>query len=169
MRAHLVPDEDAITAELHKLNIYSAGGHFKAHKDTPRDEDQFGSLVVCLPVPFEGGVLSFEHGGKRDACSWAPKGPQKPSTYGFWGPDGEAKKKEAFDKYQEALLDHKPCNEVQWAAFFGDVTHSISSVTEGHRITLSFVLKRTSAPGARGGESGVISAASFHVDLLTML
>ena len=36
VRAALVPDAGAVRAELHKLNLYTTGGHFKAHQDTPR-------------------------------------------------------------------------------------------------------------------------------------
>ena len=44
-----------IRAELYKLNVYSGpSGMFKAHVDTPRSDDQVGSLVVALPVAFEG-------------------------------------------------------------------------------------------------------------------
>ena len=31
VRSMLVPDAGGITAEMHKLNIYSTGGHFKVH------------------------------------------------------------------------------------------------------------------------------------------
>lgn len=44
-----------LRAELYKLNVYSGpSGLFKKHVDTPRAENQVGSLVVCLPVGFEG-------------------------------------------------------------------------------------------------------------------
>ena len=47
----MVPNVQGIGAELYKLNIYSAGGFFnKAHVDTPRSDQMFGSLVVCLPT-----------------------------------------------------------------------------------------------------------------------
>ena len=47
----MVPDIHHLRCELYKLNIYTApGGHFKAHVDTPRSEQMFGSLVVCLPT-----------------------------------------------------------------------------------------------------------------------
>ena len=48
-------DKFGIRAELYKLNAYRApSGHFRPHVDTPRGEDQIGSLVVCLPTAFEG-------------------------------------------------------------------------------------------------------------------
>jgi hypothetical protein len=44
-----------VVAELYKLNVYSGpSGRFKPHVDTPRGFTQFGSLVVCLPNPYEG-------------------------------------------------------------------------------------------------------------------
>lgn len=39
------------------------GSFFKPHKDTPRSEKMFGSLVVVLPVAHEGGSLIFRHKG----------------------------------------------------------------------------------------------------------
>lgn len=44
----------SIQAELYKLNVYSTGGHFKAHVDTPHSKEMFGSLVVCLLSSREG-------------------------------------------------------------------------------------------------------------------
>ena len=128
VRATLVPDEDAITAELHKLNIYTAGGHFKQHKDTPRDEQQFGSLVVCLPVPFKGGALSFEHGGKRQTCDWAHRTPSLPYQYHPYNdPDAAAKRKEAEDKFREGLLDQKS------ATRSSGLRSSVTSPTRYHK------------------------------------
>ncbi|KZT24045.1 hypothetical protein NEOLEDRAFT_1210256, partial [Neolentinus lepideus HHB14362 ss-1] len=55
----------SIKAELYKLNIYGPGAFFKAHKDTPRAENMFGSLVVVYPTPHEGGALILCHRGKE--------------------------------------------------------------------------------------------------------
>ena len=49
----------SIRAELYKLNVYSTGGHFKAHVDTPRSKEMFGSLVVFLPSVFTDQFPSF--------------------------------------------------------------------------------------------------------------
>ncbi|KAI0365156.1 hypothetical protein BV20DRAFT_982762 [Pilatotrama ljubarskyi] len=46
-----------IRAELYMLNIHGKGASFKPHKDTPRGENMFGSLVVVFPTPHEGGQL----------------------------------------------------------------------------------------------------------------
>ena len=38
--------EKQIFARMDKVNLYTAGGFFKAHKDTPRSNTMFGSLVL---------------------------------------------------------------------------------------------------------------------------
>ncbi|KAK3692269.1 oxidoreductase [Podospora appendiculata] len=61
-----------VRAELYKLNVGLRGrGHFHPHVDTPRSPSQFGSLVVCLPVPHEGGELEVRHKGKTMAFDWS--------------------------------------------------------------------------------------------------
>ncbi|KAL0575720.1 hypothetical protein V5O48_006254 [Marasmius crinis-equi] len=54
-----------VEAELYKLNVYDKGGFFRAHKDTPRNERMFGSLVVVFPTPHTGGDLVLRHDGKE--------------------------------------------------------------------------------------------------------
>lgn len=39
--------------------------------DTPRSEAQVGSLVVCLPVPFQGGALAVRHQGCEVLHDWS--------------------------------------------------------------------------------------------------
>ena len=71
----MVPDNinmsSGVQAELYKLNIYSNGGHFKAHVDTPRSPLMFGSLVLCLPLPFTGGSLVTRHQGQQICFDWS--------------------------------------------------------------------------------------------------
>ncbi|WEW58788.1 hypothetical protein PRK78_004256 [Emydomyces testavorans] len=60
-----------VRAELYKLNVYSEpSGLFRAHVDTPRSQDQFGSLVVCLPSAHEGGTLIVRHHGGLVRFAW---------------------------------------------------------------------------------------------------
>ena len=55
-------DVRGVYAQLYKLNVYSAPSRkFKAHVDTPRSEQQFGSLVVCFPVEHAGEDYSVVH------------------------------------------------------------------------------------------------------------
>ena len=60
-----------IRAELYKLNVYCSGGFFKAHVDTPRSSEMFGSLVVSLPAQFEGGALVTRHQGREVRFDWS--------------------------------------------------------------------------------------------------
>ena len=68
----LVPDVLNIRAELYKMNVYSGPtGCFKAHVDTPRGGNMFGSLVVCLPSQFTGGSLVTSHKGQEVTYDWS--------------------------------------------------------------------------------------------------
>lgn len=68
----LMPNSDKeILARVDKVNLYTAGGFFKAHKDTPRSTAMFGSLVMCLPSSFEGGQLVIKHKSGETAYDWS--------------------------------------------------------------------------------------------------
>jgi hypothetical protein len=117
IRRSLCPDDEQNpAAELHALNVYGPRGHFVAHKDTPRDTDVFGTLVLCLPVSFSGGSLVLRHGSVRRFV-WETDG-----DFGFGRQD---------DSYP-----------VQWAAFYSDVDHEIEPVADGTRVTLTWLLRR---------------------------
>ena len=81
----LLPNESVhtIRAEPYKLNIYTTGGHFKSHVDTPRSTAMFGSLVVCLPSRLSGGQLVTRHGGKKICYDWSST-PDKPPCNPEW-------------------------------------------------------------------------------------
>ena len=103
----------SLRCELYKLNVYAKGGLFKAHRDTPRSASMLGSLVVCLPVPHQGGALLVRQAGREVAYDWS------------WQLDGGGGARR---------------QQVQWAAFFGDVEHEIQEVTAGYRVTLTYNL-----------------------------
>ncbi|KAJ7165655.1 hypothetical protein C8R43DRAFT_216191 [Mycena crocata] len=108
-------DQD-IDAELYKLNIYDKGSFFKAHKDTPRGENMFGSLVVVFPTAHIGGALHLRHGDKE----------------------------EIFDSAQTLSPFETPT--VAYVAFYGDVEHEVAIVESGHRVTLTYNLYFTDDP-----------------------
>lgn len=118
-RALCPGDRQNPVAELYALNVYGAHGHFVAHKDTPRDPDVFGTLVVCLPVRFSGGGLVLHHGSIR-RFEW-----ETADSFGFGQRD---------DTYP-----------LHWAAFYSDVDHEIEPVTNGTRVTLTWLLRRAAA------------------------
>lgn len=83
------------------------GAFFKAHKDTPRGENMYGSLVLIYPAAHEGGTLIFRHGNKE----WK------------------------FDS-GEALAKAKGPS-IAYAAFFSDVEHEVTLLQSGYRVTLT--------------------------------
>jgi hypothetical protein len=114
IQRELLPDDpNPISAELYGVNVYTEGGHFAPHKDTPRGKDMFGSLVVCLPSQFSHGHLVLSHRGVIKKYDWG-----------------------------SAIQKQKKPNQLHWAAFFGDVDHQIESVWWGARVTLTYLLRR---------------------------
>jgi len=95
---------------LYKLNVYGKGDFFKAHKDTPRDQDMFGSLVVVLPTQHEGGQFVL----RQEEKEW---------TLDF------------TDRFASAT---EP--SVCFVAFFGDTEHEVLPVTSGYHVTLTYNL-----------------------------
>ncbi|KAI1419486.1 hypothetical protein F5Y12DRAFT_789007 [Xylaria sp. FL1777] len=125
---NLQDDSDSrrgVRAELSKLNVYSGpSGHFRAHVDTPRSVDQFGSLVVCLPVAYTGGQLVVQHLDRHVEFDWGTS--------------------------QQDMLNSPT---IQWAAFYSDCTREVLEVVSGHRITLTYNLYATHGGGAITGLS----------------
>src|SRR5258708_18416842 len=71
IQQELVPhDPNPISAELYTVNVYTDGGHFAPHKDTPRGDDMFGTLIVCLPSQFGNGKLVLSHRGVVQKYNW---------------------------------------------------------------------------------------------------
>lgn len=54
-----------VSAELYKLMIYDPGSFFVPHRDTEKAPGMFGTLVVVLPSPHEGGALEVRHAGRQ--------------------------------------------------------------------------------------------------------
>ncbi|KAK2021350.1 2OG-Fe(II) oxygenase superfamily protein [Colletotrichum zoysiae] len=53
-----------VGAELYKLLVYEKGAMFKAHTDSEKCPGMFGTLVICLPSPHEGGDVVVKHAGQ---------------------------------------------------------------------------------------------------------
>ncbi|KAL4249500.1 hypothetical protein ABKN59_007217 [Abortiporus biennis] len=112
------PNADrSIRAELYKLNVYGPGSFFKAHKDTPRGENMFGSLVLILPTTFEGGSLVLRDKGKEWTLDPLHEGNPPADTL-----------------------------KLGYIALYGDVEHEVLEVTSGYRITITYNLYYTTPP-----------------------
>ncbi|PSC67932.1 14 kDa zinc-binding isoform A [Micractinium conductrix] len=72
VRSRMLPDVAAsrLSARLHALNVYTPGGFFRPHRDTPRGGGLVGSLLVCLPVGHSGGQLRVQHDGCAVVYDW---------------------------------------------------------------------------------------------------
>lgn len=90
-----------------------AGGHFKAHKDTPKGENHIGTLLIGLPFAFTGGQLILEHGSDKATVDW---------SHAHEHLKGEARTPLALP----------------WVFFYSDVQHEILPVQSGHRLTLAY-------------------------------
>jgi len=88
------------------------GSFFKSHKDTPRSDSMFGSLVIVFPIAHEGGALHLS-----STSNWQSS---------------------SIDFCQ--ILKNAPANSIAFAAFYGDVDHEVEEVTSGYRVSLTFNL-----------------------------
>ena len=93
-----------------KLFFAGKGDFFKAHKDTPRGQDMFGSLVVVFPTAHEGGQFVLR----------------------------QAEKKWTLDFADKIATTTEP--SVCFMAFYGDLEHEVLPVTSGYRVTLTYNL-----------------------------
>ncbi|KAJ3491966.1 hypothetical protein NLI96_g258 [Meripilus lineatus] len=103
-------DQQGVEAEIYKLNVYGEGSFFKAHLDTPRGSNMFGSLVIVFKTPHEGGSLIIRDHGRE----WT------------------------FDSAEAVATNEGPC--VAYIAFYSDVEHEVTPVTKGYRVTLTYNL-----------------------------
>lgn len=81
-----VPEGCEVKAVLHKMLLYSEGSMFKQHRElvthrirsngrvlanmffhlsSQKDNNMFGTLVICLPSKHEGGEVTVVHGGRE--------------------------------------------------------------------------------------------------------
>ncbi|EMT65032.1 hypothetical protein FOC4_g10011006 [Fusarium odoratissimum] len=54
-----------VHAELYKMLLYEKGAMFKAHTDTEKIPNMFGTLVISLPSKHKGGEVFLEHCGEE--------------------------------------------------------------------------------------------------------
>ncbi|THH26453.1 hypothetical protein EUX98_g7738 [Antrodiella citrinella] len=107
-----VRGEDTLRAERYKINVYGKDAFFKAHKDTPRSQNMFGSLVIVFPTKHEGGALILRDYDEE----WT------------------------FDSAKIISEHDGLC--VGYAAFYSDVEHEVAVVQSGYRVTLTYNLYR---------------------------
>ncbi|KAJ8520638.1 hypothetical protein ONZ45_g2560 [Pleurotus djamor] len=107
----LLTDESAIRADLYELNLHGVGSFCRPHKHAPRAESMFGSLVLVLPTPHEGGEVILRSKGLPEV------------RYDF-----------------SALFTKQNQPSIIYTAFYGHVEHEVLPVTSGYRVTLVYGL-----------------------------
>lgn len=66
---------ERLSASLTDVLVYPPGGKFARHVDTPRDPDVVGTLVVQLPVAYQGGAMWISDGFESRLIDWGdPRG-----------------------------------------------------------------------------------------------
>ncbi|KAL9968068.1 hypothetical protein ACROYT_G026395 [Oculina patagonica] len=61
-----------VELRLYKLLVYEKGSFFLPHRDTQKDENHFGTLVLSLPVKHKGGTLFVRHMGQERSYNLGP-------------------------------------------------------------------------------------------------
>jgi len=156
--AALVPVQAAIERALtgcavrlvpYKLNVYQAGGFFARHVDTPLEAGMLGSLVVGVPTKrgFRGGELLLHEGTGRGFAMRTPATDGDDGVRVLHVPpaDAEARRTDAyaFDAFEG--FGRADTGGIPWVAFWGDVPHEVSPVTEGVRITFTYAIMRAAS------------------------
>lgn len=70
--------------QLHNLLVYGPGGHFAAHRDSEKVPGMFGTLVITLPCPHEGGNLVATHRGETQVFETASPAPTEIQWFAFY-------------------------------------------------------------------------------------
>ena len=115
---------------------------FKAHKDTPRGTDMFGSLVVIFPTPHEGGELVLRHKDRE----WK------------------------FDA--KSLTASQSSPSLAYIAFYSDIEHEVLKVTSGRRVTITYNLYLADPipkPGTRAVTPNLSSISNLQTTLQNLL
>lgn len=78
-----------VVAEPYKLLLYEEGGHFLPHRDSEKVEKMFGTLIIALPSPHQGGELLVRHDGQEVKVDFGEKKHQNTFRYAAFFADCE--------------------------------------------------------------------------------
>jgi hypothetical protein len=55
-----------VTAKLYKILLYKTGSHFVRHRDSEKEKNMFGTLIIQLPSEYTGGwFIAYSHDNKQ--------------------------------------------------------------------------------------------------------
>lgn len=66
-----IDEEGEPRLNLYKMLVYQKGDHFKAHRDSPKEEGMVGTVAVILPCSWTGGVIKLNHADEEKSFDFA--------------------------------------------------------------------------------------------------
>ena len=157
---------------INKLNIYSTGGFFDLHTDTPRP-GVVGTLVLELPFDHSGGQLELypigsslpnkeksadkaklgddtdddDREGKDEGFSQTKGGSVRLASRSNW-----LKKQNELKSWSNRARFNTD-RTIRFAAFYGNIPHRITPVRSGNRVTVTFYIIAPATPVAPAASS----------------
>ncbi|KAL9968022.1 hypothetical protein ACROYT_G026347 [Oculina patagonica] len=95
-----------VQLRLYKLLVYEKGSFFLPHRDTQKDENHFGTLVLSLPVKHKGGALLVRHMGQERSYNLDPGRVTSKCQWAAFYTDVEHEIKEITSGYRITLIYH---------------------------------------------------------------
>ncbi|CZT25737.1 uncharacterized protein RCC_11406 [Ramularia collo-cygni] len=81
----IVGGSEFVKLEPYKLLIYGEGAMFKPHRDTEKAEGMFGTLVIALSSPHQGGDVAVSFNGKQKVMETSPDSAWSTSFLAWYG------------------------------------------------------------------------------------
>lgn len=106
-----------ISAHLYKMLIYEEGDFFLTHKDSEKEKDMFGTLIIGLPARHTGGELVVNFEGMEEVVSFATGSGDYKINYASFYADCDHELKPLTSGYRVCLVynltQQKKGNKIQ--------------------------------------------------------
>jgi hypothetical protein len=97
-------EDSTIAAHLYKLLIYEEGDFFLSHKDTEKEKDMFGTLIVGLPSRYTGGELCVQFEGVKEVADFSQTAEKYLLNYAAFYADCDHEVKPLTSGYRVCLV-----------------------------------------------------------------
>lgn len=109
--------------------------HLKKHKVPFKNCMNFGTLVLILPTPHDGGEIDLSFGGRYTWYSNEPVEWKLDKSYSRYD-----QKAVRWDPSLALKQSANPAHSIAYIAFYTDVESAVLPITRGHRITVTYHL-----------------------------
>jgi hypothetical protein len=110
-------EDYTVTANLYKLLIYEKGDFFLPHKDSEKEKNMFGSLVIGLPSQYTGGELVIRFEGTEEVADFAKNAATYAINYAAFYADCDHEVKPVTSGYRVCLaynlIQQKKGNKIE--------------------------------------------------------